>query len=526
MGVTLLTTANRGDYLSRIQSAIGDAEHFTLVTAFATSDGIELLEPSMRNCLERGGTGRVVLALDRQHFNSVGVFVALGGLKREFGAKLEVSLVEEAAGLLHAKALFAKGRTGADIMIVGSANLTERAFYNNHELGVAADLHGPEGGDVARKLQLFVRDIHARPLSVEAIQMLVARLRPPPPIKGETGPSPPPGPGLAEILTSLPPSPGLGRLPINTFVADWIGAGYIVGRGRRGLDVLVMRAPAEQLEQRHLIAREARTRIAAATEKTVSAGYGIRLLPDEEDRALRDQMRRMVQLLTKLTLNLPCFGLWLPRSFWAVFEEAKAALESLRIAPNAIFEAATRRRAELEGAGLEQQVDAIVGDLDRADLRRAMLDYFRDQLRRRTPELLAHAVEFRTQRQSVAPADVDQQVAARWFFVDLMQATLASTYRTGAWPRRIRSRVARSLAGRLATRVVKAGQEPTDTHALQLLDGSARWEHDSVTFEEVRSEVERLLGEAGTFDPPAVSELVRAADEDDGGDEGGDHGLE
>ena len=46
MHVQLLTPAARGAYLERVQRDISCAEHFVLVTAFATSDGIGLLEPA------------------------------------------------------------------------------------------------------------------------------------------------------------------------------------------------------------------------------------------------------------------------------------------------------------------------------------------------------------------------------------------------------------------------------------------------------------------------------------------------
>jgi HKD family nuclease len=58
MNVQLLTPAARGAYLDRVQRDIASAEHFVLITAFATSDGIALLEPAMRTCLN-GSMGGV-----------------------------------------------------------------------------------------------------------------------------------------------------------------------------------------------------------------------------------------------------------------------------------------------------------------------------------------------------------------------------------------------------------------------------------------------------------------------------------
>ena len=224
--------------------------------------------------------------------------------------------------------------------------------------------------------------------------------------------------------------------------------------------MLVIRTPGEQLEHLGLIDRKAKKRIAAATEKTVSAGYGVRLLPDEEDERLRKDARRTWSILGKLTLNLPCFGLWMPRAYWDLFQQAAAEVQAAGISTEAIRAAAARRRRELDGEGIEREVDAIVADLKsdglakpgrEGDLRAELLVHFRAQLAQRTPELVARAVGFRTQRQALA-SDLDLRAVARSFFVDLVQSTFAATYRTGVWPRRFRSFVGRELAARIAKR--------------------------------------------------------------------------
>ena len=314
-------------------------------------------------------------------------------------------------------------------------------------------------------------------------------------------------------------------VPIDTFVGDWLQAGSIVGRGRRGLDVLVIRTPGEQLEHLGLIDRKAKKKIAAATEKTVSAGYGVRLLPDEEDERLRKDARRTWSILGKLTLNLPCFGLWMPTAYWDLFQQAAAEVQAAGISTEAIRAAAARRRRELDGAGIEREVDAIVADLKRdglakpgreGDLRAELLVHFRAQLAHRTPELVARAVGFRTQRQALA-SDLDLRVVARSFFVDLVQSTFAATYRTGVWPRRFRSFVGRELAARIAKRRLAEGEEPSGALALHLLDVTARWEDEGVGFEKVTAEVNELLGEADDFAIVTMEELLHV-DQEGGGD--------
>jgi hypothetical protein len=288
--------------------------------------------------------------------------------------------------------------------------------------------------------------------------------------------------------------------------------------------VLVIRTPGEQLEHRGLIAREARKRIAAATEKVVTAGYGVRLLPDQEDERLRKDARRTWSILSKLTLNLPCFGLWMPRPYWDLFQRAVTEVQASGISAEAIRAAAVRRRCELEGVGIERATDAIVAELKNdglatqgreGDLRAALLDYFGAQLVQRTPDLIARAVGFRTGRQALA-SDLDSSAVARSFFVDLVQATFAATYRTGVWPRRFRSFVGREVAARIANRCFSEDEKPTDTLALKLLDAAVRWEDECVGFATVTAEVNELVGKAEDFSTVRMEELLRVDQEESG----------
>ncbi|RYZ15142.1 MAG: hypothetical protein EOO70_07155, partial [Myxococcaceae bacterium] len=122
-------------YLDEVLNALSGATSFVLLTAFASAAGIELITPAIRGILARGGHGRIILAVDRQGFNTAAVFEALLALKQDQGDALSVGIVQEGAGLLHAKALFTQGPDG-DRLLVGSANLTRHALGTNHELGV------------------------------------------------------------------------------------------------------------------------------------------------------------------------------------------------------------------------------------------------------------------------------------------------------------------------------------------------------------------------------------------------------
>ena len=521
MNVQLLTPAARGAWLERVRGDIAKAEHFVLITAFATSDGIALLEPAMRTCLDAGGQGTLVLALDKQHFNAAAVFEKLATLVEAFPNKLEVRVVREGAGLLHAKAVFAKAKDGTATLLVGSANLTEKAYTRNHELGLWVDLLGQP--QISNSFQLFAQNLGGIRCDAAALRLLAGSPGRSKPVVREPplGPRPPNWPDLIGTVDE-----GLRPPDIETFVSDWLRAGYIVGRGRRGLGVLVIRTPGKRLESRGLIKSKATIKIAAATEKKVSAGFGLRLLPDEQDERLRKDARKIQIILGKLTLNLPCFGYWMPRAYWEIFQQARDMVQNAGISTSEIFAAATQRRHELDGPGIEVEVDAIITDLKadglatpgrEGELRTELLDHFRVQLANRTPELLARAVGFRTGRQALE-SDLDLRIVARSFFVDLVQSTFSAAYRTGAWPGHFRSYVGRDLAGRIRTRCLPAGEKPSGELALELLDGSARWEDERLGFETVTAEVNKLLGEPDEFAAVTMEELLQIDPEEGGED--------
>jgi hypothetical protein len=215
----------------------------------------------------------------------------------------------------------------------------------------------------------------------------------------------------------------------------------------------------------------------------------------------------------------------MPRAYWDLFQQAVAKVEDTGISMEDIRAAAEQHRRELDAGGIEREVDAIVADLMRdgfakpgreANLRAELLVHFRAQLARRTPDLLARAIEFRTGRQELT-TDLDLRAMARSFFVDLAQSTFAATYRTGVWPGAFRSFVGRDLAARIAKRRLAKGEEPSDDLALRLLDGTGRWEDEGVDFETVTAEVNELLGEADDFAIVTMEELLHE-DREGGGD--------
>jgi HKD family nuclease len=83
-----LVTSPGDDYANAMLAALADAKSFVLVTGFASVSGVQVLERAIGDVLRGGGQGRVVLAVDRQGFNTSAVFEALLALKASQGARL------------------------------------------------------------------------------------------------------------------------------------------------------------------------------------------------------------------------------------------------------------------------------------------------------------------------------------------------------------------------------------------------------------------------------------------------------
>ena len=142
-------------------------------------------------------------------------------------------------------------------------------------------------------------------------------------------------------------------------VRAWIRAGYLVGKGRRGTDALVLRLPMERLRKEGILDSTGEQSLGQAAKETRRVGYSIDLLPSKEAKKLRAALRRVSLLLTKLSLSLQCFGAWMPHVYWDLFwSTRKQMLDSATLAHEHIVMLATQQRSYLlEGGGLQESLD-------------------------------------------------------------------------------------------------------------------------------------------------------------------------
>jgi len=529
MAITRLVTSPGENYAHEILSALADATSFVLVTAFASVAGIQVVEPAIRAVLERGGHGRIVLAVDRRGFNAAAVFEALLALKASYGSRMSIGIALEDSGLLHAKAVFTQG-PGGDRLLIGSANLTRSALSTNHELGV---LLGETPSDVRRAFMQFVTSIAPRSLDgPDARAFLEARGFLSASHARSREPAVTAAPALAAALAKLRPLDPLEIAP-EEHLAGWIHRGYLVGRGRRSLDALVLRLPQEQLVRSGFIRPARREVLGIASHETRTMGYGVDLIPTLQAESLRRDAKRISLLLAKLTLNLPCFGLWMPETYWDSFLSARDALLSVHsLATENVRDLASQHREYLASGGLEAEVDRILARLEeigvlvagkRQGLREALLPRFRNELALRTPDVLAACIEFRTARQRWSPYD-QTEIPYRQLIVDIVQATFAATYRTGDWPRRFRSQAARQIAAGMEDRLETADRNADGETATAILDQASTWENVARPFMDVVTEFRSLIDDNLAFPQPDLDTLANSvadagADDDGGGED-------
>ena len=109
----------------------------------------------------------------------------------------------------------------------------------------------------------------------------------------------------------------------------------------------------------------------------------------------------------------------------------------------------------------------------------------------------------------------------RQLLVDVIQAAFASTYRTGAWPRRFRSLAAKIVAEAIEENFISAKRPVDGEVAWELLQQAMTWEDPRRPLAEVVTEFRKLVPDELPFEPPAVEELARAGtDEEEADDDG------
>ena len=514
-------------YLEAVLSAIARARRVTLVVAFASPAGVDELDSALDRLLANPlASAHIILGMDRQGFNGVAVIEKLLKLRARFGTRLDLGLVIERTGLMHAKGLLTEGPHGAELF-VGSANLTRSALRENHELGLHVLDTPPE---LVRAFHSFARGLYPARLDEETapdiIRALGGRRSSGPPL-----PSPPSDAWreISAVLASIRVT-DLAEPP-EEFIKSWIARGYFVKQGRRASEVLTIRLPLDALAERGLLKKIKRRSIDETTRESRTLGYVIDLLPTRERKELQRALRRVVALAPRLGLQLSCFGLWMPETYWPVFESARdELLRASALDQNSLREAAESHRTYLlDERGLEDALSRVVHRLtieagllekDRAEVRIELEEYARTQLEHRTPELVSQVVDFRTGRQRWAPFEASD-MPYRQLIVDVVQSLFASTERTGRWPRSLRSYAGRALLSKAEERLISDDVD-ADARALEMRSFTHTWESGQLTLTEALKQFRCIVPDDFEFPVPDVAGLIESVGEEAEDDDGED----
>jgi len=515
-------TSPNGNYQEEIIQAIERAHAITLVTAFVTSSGIDKIAGALRRQLRvPQHQARLYVAVDRSGFNTIDAFRAVLDLCNEFPRQLTLHFVPHQSGFLHAKLLLSDRAGGTDL-IIGSANLTRSALESNYEAGLVVRDADPA---LIQSCLRFINGISEHTIKTEDdLRSLLGCPRPP------TRPQAP-GPNLFLLLLEELSRRGipLPRLPpvldADSYLSAWIHRGYLVGRGRRGTEALVIRLPLDSLVRQGLLPAATDKVLGPALTETQALAYSVSLVPLPYAEAVRREVRRISSLTTRLALNLPCFGLWMPEQYWEVFSEARRRLTASPVLSSTRLcdEARTQRHYLEKGGGLDEVLDKLIKRLrqeagleDRYEpaVLAALRPIIVDAMAKRPPEMIAQALEFRTAQQLWYPHD-QSDMPYRQLMVDVIQATFQSTYRTGNWPGHLRSHAARQVAASIAE---KLGAADAKT-ALQVMETAAGWEHPGYPFVEAVEQFRQLVAEDVRFDPPSIEQLLGEMDSESEGGE-------
>ncbi|TDE33729.1 DUF3427 domain-containing protein [Antarcticimicrobium sediminis] len=195
-----LTTGGNDPLLPLLTEQLDQAQSVDLAVAFAMDSGVALLEPWLRELLERGGRLRVVVG---DYLDTTDP-TALARLYDLDGAELYVF---ETSGLsFHPKAWLFRAANQRGAAIVGSSNLSQSALRD----GVEWNLHSEDAADqVAAAFEELLQSPQVQPLTPEWIDVYAKRRRSRPlpeftaQVVAEEGPPPDPHPIQREALDAL-----------------------------------------------------------------------------------------------------------------------------------------------------------------------------------------------------------------------------------------------------------------------------------------------------------------------------------
>ena len=123
------------ELVTRVQRELNSARMFRIATAMVSPAGVDELYLSLERCLERGGSGRILIGVDLP--SDPHAIERLRKLATEHSGRLELKYFRPMkTRIFHPKLFIFGNGASSSSAIVGSSNLTGGGLTENHEANV------------------------------------------------------------------------------------------------------------------------------------------------------------------------------------------------------------------------------------------------------------------------------------------------------------------------------------------------------------------------------------------------------
>ena len=126
-----------GELLKRFRAELARSSRFCLGMALVTKSGLDLIQPSIEGCLEKGGQGCVLFGVDLP--TDPPAIETLCAIQTRHRGNFELRRFQPGRTFFHPKVSIFISQGGAMTAIIGSSNLTGGGLAKNYEANVLID---------------------------------------------------------------------------------------------------------------------------------------------------------------------------------------------------------------------------------------------------------------------------------------------------------------------------------------------------------------------------------------------------
>lgn len=121
--------------VTKIQRELASAHQFQVATAMVSVGGVESVYRSIEQCMEKGGSGRILFGIDLP--SDPKAIERLRDIATEYSDQLELKYFRPLKNrIFHPKLFLFRTRSGKTSAIIGSSNLTGGGLTENYEANV------------------------------------------------------------------------------------------------------------------------------------------------------------------------------------------------------------------------------------------------------------------------------------------------------------------------------------------------------------------------------------------------------